>query len=81
MRFSAFLTILPVLGSVCIRTAFAAEPDPFTKHEEPPIVGRWDLKVRDGDREYPSWLEVRLSGFRTLVGILCRTIRQRPPDR
>jgi hypothetical protein len=68
MRFSAFLTILLVLGSVCIRTAFAAEPDPFTKHEEPPIVGRWDLKVRDGDREYPSWLEVRLSGFRTLVG-------------
>jgi hypothetical protein len=46
----------------------AAELDPFSKHQPPPIVGRWDLKVRDGDREYPSWLEVRLSGFRTLVG-------------
>jgi hypothetical protein len=36
--------------------------------EAPALVGRWDLKVRDGANEYPSWLEVRISGFRTLVG-------------
>ncbi len=45
-----------------------AETDPFKAQEPPPLAGRWDLKVRDGAAEYPSWLEVRLSGYRTLVG-------------
>ena len=34
----------------------------------PPIVGRWDLRVQGKDAVYPSWLEVTLSGNRTLVG-------------
>jgi hypothetical protein len=42
--------------------------DPFTKQKLPPIVGRWDLTVKSPDGEYPSWLEVRQSGYRTLVG-------------
>ncbi len=33
-----------------------------------PIIGRWDLTVRGADKPYPSWLEVTLSGSRTLVG-------------
>jgi hypothetical protein len=33
-----------------------------------PIIGRWDLTVKSGDREYPSWLGVELSGRATLVG-------------
>jgi hypothetical protein len=32
------------------------------------LVGRWDLVVKAPDGEYPSWLEVRRSGRRTLVG-------------
>jgi len=36
--------------------------------KQPPVVGRWDLKVHGPDGDYPSWLEVRQSGFRTLVG-------------
>lgn len=51
-----------------IFAAGAAESDPFTNHKPPPITGRWDLKVRDGGQEYPSWLEIRQSGYRTLVG-------------
>ncbi|MBX9780323.1 MAG: DUF1080 domain-containing protein [Chitinophagaceae bacterium] len=31
-------------------------------------IGRWDLTVKMGDRERPSWLEVKLSGIKTLVG-------------
>lgn len=46
----------------------AAQNDPFTKIATPPLVGRWDLTVRDGDVEYPSWLEVSHSGYRSLVG-------------
>jgi hypothetical protein len=33
-----------------------------------PLLGRWDLTVTDSGNTYPSWLEVRLSGYRTLVG-------------
>lgn len=33
-----------------------------------PIEGRWDLTVDMGDRQAASWLEVRLSGIKTLTG-------------
>jgi hypothetical protein len=32
------------------------------------ILGRWDLTVQGADGDYPSWLEVRRSGYTTLVG-------------
>ena len=32
------------------------------------IIGRWDIRVHQGEREAPSWLEVQLSGVSTLVG-------------
>ena len=34
----------------------------------PPIIGRWDLTVNRKDGPVPSWFEVELSGFKTLVG-------------
>src|SRR2546430_20331 len=34
----------------------------------PPIIGRWDLTIQDPSGRYPSWLEVTLSGYKTLVG-------------
>ena len=48
--------------------SFAGDSNPFTLHELPSIVGRWDLQVQDGVETYPSWIEVEQSGFRTLVG-------------
>lgn len=35
---------------------------------EHPIIGRWDLTVQMDDQSVPSWLEVKLSGIKTLVG-------------
>ncbi|CAL1518490.1 DUF1080 domain-containing protein [Chitinophaga sp. MM2321] len=32
------------------------------------LIGRWDIKVNENGTEKPSWLEVELSGFHTLVG-------------
>jgi hypothetical protein len=32
------------------------------------VIGRWDLTVQMGERLAPSWLEVKLSGIKTLVG-------------
>ena len=34
----------------------------------PPVIGRWDITVDAPGGGYPSWLEVRASGNRTLVG-------------
>ena len=34
----------------------------------PAVIGRWDLTVQGPKGPYPSWLEVTLSGTRTLVG-------------
>ena len=33
-----------------------------------PVIGRWDLTMEKEGVSLPSWLEVRLSGSKTLVG-------------
>jgi hypothetical protein len=38
------------------------------KRKPPAVLGRWDITVHAPDGDYPSWVEVRLSGRRTLVG-------------
>ena len=50
-----------------IVASLAGGDDRSTKGE-PPICGRWDLTVQGSQGDYPSWLEVRLSGRTTLVG-------------
>lgn len=32
------------------------------------VLGRWDITLRNGQTELPSWLEVHTSGFKHLVG-------------
>lgn len=39
-----------------------------TAQASAPIIGRWDLTVQGQNGPYPSWVEVTLSGSRTLVG-------------
>jgi hypothetical protein len=53
---------------VAISVAVLAIAGPATADDPAPIMGRWDLTGRGAGEEYPSWLEVRLSGYRTLVG-------------
>lgn len=36
--------------------------------ESKPLIGRWDLTVIKDGKETPAWLEIKLSGFNTLVG-------------
>lgn len=57
-----------MLAAFLAMATCAKGADPFVHREPPPFIGRWDLKVRDGEREYPSWLEFEQSGFRTVVG-------------
>ncbi len=67
------------LAIVEIASYAAAQDDPLTKQKLPPVVGRWDLTVHGPGGDYPSWLEVRQSGYRTLVGsFVGRTGSARP---
>jgi hypothetical protein len=57
------------LGLTTVVAAFLCLAAPGAQAERgASVVGRWDLTVRGADGEYPSWLEVRRSGRRTLVG-------------
>jgi hypothetical protein len=42
--------------------------DESSKQEAKALIGRWDLTVHGSEGDYPSWLEVQRSGYRTLVG-------------
>ena len=48
--------------------AARAAQSPAQTPARAPIIGRWDLTVQGPKATYPSWLEVSLSGTRTLVG-------------
>lgn len=42
--------------------------DPTSQEDFNAIIGRWDLTVEQGGQTAPSWMEVKLSGTRILVG-------------
>jgi hypothetical protein len=44
----------------------AAEAAPVDSVSD--VIGRWDITVHSSERGTPSWLEIQLSGFSTLVG-------------
>jgi hypothetical protein len=68
-----------VFGVVLVAPAFLAGWAVGEGRREPPVVGRWDITVQTPDGPYPSWLEVRRSGTRTLVGsFVGRTGSARP---
>ena len=65
---SLFSNCLPsalALFVVALAPTHAADRDALNSQ---PLLGRWDLTVHDGDKTYPSWIEVKLSGRSTLVG-------------
>jgi hypothetical protein len=59
-RYSAIPFALVLLGTPIGRGSDLAVQDA--------IVGRWDITIQTPDGNLPSWLEIRRSGSRTLVG-------------
>ena len=57
--------IIAALSLMASTFSFAQDHD---APKTPEIIGRWDITVDEGHRIIPSWLEVNLSGIRTLVG-------------
>ncbi len=56
------------LALLCLPALAARAEDRPGRHGPPAITGRWNLVVQSPGGDYPSWLEVRQSGHRTLVG-------------
>ena len=67
--FLVVATTVVGLAAVSLAGAATGTQDPVAQAPPPPrLVGRWDLTVQGAKGPYPSWLEVTLSGSRTLVG-------------
>jgi len=70
--FPAFLKIfyrLTLLSLVLFGFHSAKANNYFKQNaDSPSLIGRWDMTLYMDGNEYPSWLEVQLSGTRTLVG-------------
>src|SRR5947209_16115353 len=60
------ISVLALLAAIAVAPAVDGQRRASTGAQA--ILGRWDLTVKSAEEEYPSWLEVRLSGRRTLVG-------------
>jgi hypothetical protein len=58
------------LAAVGLALILSSSPAAAADEKRPSgsVVGPWDLVVHGPDGDYPSWLEVRKSGYRTLVG-------------
>lgn len=56
-----------ILYTLSLVVLFSSSISSVNAQNESPI-GRWDLMVDLGDKVVPSWLEVKLSGIKTLVG-------------
>jgi Domain of Unknown Function (DUF1080) len=60
----AYSLLIPV-AAVAAPVTRSVAPAPIPGEE---LIGRWDLTVKGATRSYPSWMEVKLSGNRALVG-------------
>ncbi len=49
------------------------EPAAQQAQDQKALIGRWDITVDENGKPAPSWLEVKLSGTRTLVGYFVGT--------
>lgn len=67
-----------VLGMSCLLTLghAASAADVVKTHtaaDSKDLIGRWDITIDQNGKPAPSWLEVKLSGTRTLVGYFVGT--------
>ena len=61
------ISISRFLYTLSLVVLFSSSISSVNAQNESPI-GRWDLTVDLGDKKVPSWLEIKLSGIKTLVG-------------
>lgn len=64
------MSALLLLGGAGTALSSGRPSAAVAKHttEAKDLIGRWDITVDEDGKQLPSWLEVKLSGTRTLVG-------------
>jgi hypothetical protein len=63
-----FKAVLSLVLMTSVVEAFRLPQQKSEKDLQKNVLGRWDLAIGAEGRTHPAWLEVRLSGYRTLVG-------------
>jgi len=68
--FRSVLLQLCIIIAFLLSAGFATRANTInhSKPDEPSVIGRWDITISKDGKEVPSWLEVTLSGYSTLVG-------------
>ena len=67
MKNTRTFSLISSLTLICL--TLVACPNPAHGQQAgPPVIGHWDLTMDKGGQPVPAWLEVKLSGLRTLVG-------------
>lgn len=66
-------SLLLLVVSAGLLSSAKASNLPFEKTDSFSVEGRWDMTIYLSGKGQPSWLEVRHSGFRTLVGYFVGT--------
>ena len=61
-KISTYFLVLTVLF------ALSGNSNALFAQEGSPLEGRWDITIHAPGKDFPSWLEVRHSGLKTLVG-------------
>lgn len=62
------ITVLACLVVVVCLPSIGSPQDQANLQRASSVIGRWDLTVQGPEGKYPSWIEIELSGRRSLVG-------------
>jgi hypothetical protein len=68
LQAAAIKVLMPFLVLLFVTGLSRANNYPLQHFGDPLIEGRWDMTIKDGAKEIPSWFEVRHSGVHTLTG-------------
>lgn len=78
-----FLSRTLLFGFICLSALLsasgtAADSSSSDAASAKPFLGRWDLTLKGSDREYPSWLEIRLEDGKLAAQMVGRWGNARP---
>ncbi len=68
VRNSLLKFLMPAVLLLAMVSTVQANGSPFEEIDDPAIEGRWDITVTIDGKESPSWLEIRHSGSKRLIG-------------
>ena len=68
VRNSLLKFLMPSVFLLAMVSTVQAKESPFEEIDDPAIEGRWDITVTIDGKESPSWLEIRHSGSKRLIG-------------